>query len=133
MAALRLGDRADLHRWDVCELRLQAAAHGVPYLDAAVAGGEGEEIGGGAEGCEEVPNGGRGGRHGPRSQMVVAAAAGGKEEKGFMRRRGGRGFWGSSRSSEWSDGGSSLEYMDTPRSVSFSSSPESRLSRTERG
>lgn len=66
MAALRLGKRADLHRRDVGELRLQVAPHGVPYLDAAVAGREGEEVGGGAEGGEEVPDGGYGGRHGPR-------------------------------------------------------------------
>lgn len=32
VAALRLGERPDLHRGDVGELRLQVAAHGVPYL-----------------------------------------------------------------------------------------------------
>lgn len=58
VAALRLRERAGLHRRDVRELRLQVAARGVPYLDAAVAGGEGEEVGGGAEGGEEVADGG---------------------------------------------------------------------------
>lgn len=66
MAALRPGERAGLHRGDVGELRLQVAAHSVPYLDAAVAGGEGEEVGSRAEGGEEVADGCGRGRHSPR-------------------------------------------------------------------
>lgn len=116
VTALRLGERPDLHRGDVRELRLQVPAHGVPYLrqrqtigltrkqqpeplrrvdcqrliphlDAAVAGRQGEEVGGGAEGGEEVANRGGGRRHGRAGRMVVAAAAGGEGEEGFMRRR----------------------------------------------
>lgn len=65
----------------------------IPHLDAAVAGREGEEVGGGAEGGEEVANRGEGRRHGRAGRMVVAAAAaGGEGEEGFMRRRGREGF-----------------------------------------
>lgn len=91
MTALRLGDRADLHRGDVGELCLQAASHGVPYLDAAVPGGEREEVRAGAEGGEEVADWSRNGRHGRRA----AAGPRGSGERGFSRRRRRReeGFW----------------------------------------
>lgn len=86
MAALRLGERPDLHRGEVGELGLQVAAHGVPYLDAAVAGREGEEVGGVAEAGEEVANRRGGGRHDPR--WAAVAAGGGEGEEGFMRQIG---------------------------------------------
>jgi hypothetical protein len=72
----------------------------VPHLDAAVAGGEGEEVGGGAEGGEQVADGGQGGRHGPRVPDGRRGGGRGGEEKGLCGGGGaaGEGF----RSSEWS-------------------------------